>query len=159
VWIVGIDPGKRGGIAFIPALSSTDLLSVEVFPMPDTSTLASLLFERRSEIYRCFVEKQHPYPKQGAVSSGNLMRHYGEIIGILTALQIPFEEIPPQRWQYFVHGAKHRKKPRAEKKRASIKKARDMFPFCSVRTDGEAEALLIAEYGRKTLCHTGESRR
>jgi hypothetical protein len=149
--IVGIDPGKKGGVAFIPLLSSTDLASVEVFPVPDTYTLSELLSERKSQIYRCFVEKQHPYPKQGAVSSGNLMKHYGEIIGILTALRIPFEEIPPQRWQAFIHGSKHKKRPRAEKKRKSIEKAKQMFPGVEIKKDGPAEVLLIAEYGRKCL--------
>lgn len=146
-WIVGIDPGKKGGVAFI----STDLASVEVFPMQDTTTLADLFRERRDEIYRCFVEKQQVFPKQGAVSSGNLMKHYGEILGILTALQIPFEEVPPKRWQAFIHGAKHKKRPRKEKKKMSIAKAKQMFPGVSFKGDGEAEALLIAEYGRKTL--------
>jgi len=146
-WIVGIDPGKKGGVAFV----STDLASVEVFPMQDTSTLADLFRERRSEIYRCFVEKQQVFPKQGAVSSGNLMKHYGEILGILTALQIPFEEVPPKRWQAFIHGTKHKKRPRKEKKKMSIAKAKQMFPGVKFKGDGEAEALLIAEYGRKTL--------
>ncbi|SMO61550.1 hypothetical protein SAMN06269117_11446 [Balnearium lithotrophicum] len=149
--IVGIDPGKKGGVAFIPFLPSAEGKSVEVFPMPDTSTLADLLFERRGEIYRCFVEKQHPYPKQGAVSSGNLMKHYGQILGILIALHIPFEEVPPQRWQAFIHGSKHKKRPRKEKKKKSIEKAKQMFPGVQIKSDGPAEALLIAEYGRKCL--------
>ncbi|WP_456437211.1 hypothetical protein [Desulfurobacterium sp.] len=147
--IAGIDPGKKGGIAFVSI--GADSLSVEVFPMEDTLTLADLFRKHRSEIYRCFVEKQHPYPKQGAVSSGKLMKHYGEIIGILTALQIPFEEIPPQRWQSYIHGSKHKKKPRKEKKKASIMKARQLFPGIEIKGDGEAEALLIAEYGRRLM--------
>jgi len=85
------------------------------------------------------------------VSTFKLAKHYGELIGILTALEIPFEEIPPRRWQIHVHGSGHRKKTRKERKKASILKARQMFPNAPIATDGEAEALLIAEYGRKLL--------
>ncbi|WP_456396655.1 hypothetical protein, partial [Desulfurobacterium sp.] len=147
----GIDPGVRGGIAIIPLMPS-DFASVEVvFSMPDMFTLSEILFERRNEIYRCFVEKQQVFPKQGVVSQGKLMKHYGEILGILTALRIPFEEISPPKWQREIHGSSHRKKSRKEKKKASIQKARQLFPCIKIRTDGEAEALLIAEYGKRIL--------
>ena len=155
MWIVGIDPGKKGGIAFIPIPASVESESVEALSMVDAPTMAELFSKRKNQIHRVFVEKQHPYSKQGLVSTGTLMQHYGEIIGILTALRIPFEEIPPQRWQAYIHGSKHKKRPRAEKKRASIRKAKSLFPFCKFKGDGEAEALLIAEYGRRLLSGAG----
>ena len=145
--IVGIDPGQKGGVAFI----NTETHEANAIDMPLLPELVELLQENKDHILRCFIEKQHPYPKQGAVSSGKLMRHYGELIGVLTALQIPFEEIPPQRWQAFIHGSKHKKRPRAEKKKKSIEKAKQMFPEVQIKKDGPAEALLIAEYGRKCL--------
>ena len=152
MFVVGIDPGKKGGIAFI----DVETHEAEAFEMPELTDLAEILRERSRKIVRVFIEKQHPYPKQGAVSSGNLMFHYGKIIGILTALKIPFEEIPPRRWQVYIHGSKHKKKPRAEKKRRSIEKARQMFPTAKVRKDGPAEALLIAEFGRRQMNLEGE---
>ncbi len=148
--IVGIDPGKKGGVGII-SLSFTDSPYAEVFPMPDTFTLAELLSERKGEIYRCFVERQQVFPKQGVVSQGRLMKHYGEILGVLVALGIPFEEVSPPKWQKEIHGAAHRKKTRKEKKKASIQKAKQLFPFLKIKNDGEAEALLIAEYGRRLL--------
>jgi hypothetical protein len=150
--ICGIDPGKTGGVAFV-SLQGSD---AEVFDMPALPDLVSILKERQSSILRVFIEKQQVFKGQGIVSSGNLMKHYGEILGVLTALSIPFEEIPPKRWQAVIHGGKHSKKSRKEKKQASIQKAKQMFPELEIgKKDGRAEALLIAEYGRRLLCFAG----
>ena len=145
--IIGIDPGKHGGVAVLH-----QDCTAEVIDMPNLTDFADFIRERKNIIKRVFIEKQQVFPKQGAVSSGNLMKHYGELIGVLTALQVPFEEIPPKRWQAVIFGTKHKKRPRTEKKKKSIEKAKQMFPFVEIgKKDGRAEALLIAEYGRNLL--------
>jgi len=146
MWIVGIDPGQKGGVALL----NPETREVEVYDMPLLPELCDILSSK--EIAMVFIEKQQAFPKQGIASTAKLMKHYGELLGVLTALKLPFEEVPPKRWQEAIHGAKHKKKPRKEKKKASILKARQMFPGAEIgRKDGRAEALLLAEWGRRLL--------
>ena len=91
--IIGIDVGKKGGIAL---LSST---YTAVFEMPALFDFANMMRDWRQEVERVFIEKQQAYKGQGIVSTARLMRHYGELIGVLVALGISFEEVPPQRWK------------------------------------------------------------
>jgi len=146
VLIVGIDPGKTGGVAFI----DTETQQAEVYDMPTLTEFTELLSSRKSKILRVFIEKQQVFPGQGIVSSGNLMRHYGELIGVLVALRIPFEEVPPKRWQAHFFG--RRRMSRKERKRMSIEIAKRLFPNAEIgKKDGRADAILIAEYGRVVL--------
>jgi len=147
--VVGIDPGKNGGIAIV---SLNGFRDAEVFEMLEIHEFAELMELNKNTISMVFIEKQQPYPKQGVVSTGNLMKHYGELIGVLVALKIPFKEVRPKEWQSVMMGSKHKKKSRREKKRASIRRAKEVFPTVEIgNKDGIAEALLIAEYGRVYL--------
>jgi len=149
--IVGIDPGQRGGIAIIEGANV-----VFISDMPQLHELVELLEKYKDKMERAFIEKQHTYPKQGVVSQGKLMKHYGELIGVLVALRIPFEEVNPKRWQAFFFGTKRKKQTKKERKKASIAKAKSLFPNVEIgNRDGRAEALLIAEYGRN-LIYGGE---
>jgi len=142
--IVGIDPGKKGAISFL----SLDASSLELFDMPSLFEFVKLIKERRNKILRVFIEKQQPFPKQGVVSTSRLMRHYGELLGSLIALEIPLEEVPPRTWQKeFHYPGKLNKK---ERKLFSIQKALSLFPHADIKKkDGRAEAVLIAEFGRR----------
>lgn len=148
--VCGIDPGKRGGVAFVSLTGEG-----EVFDMPEHILgLVELLETRASRICRVFVEKQHPFPKQGAVSTGRLMRHYGEILGAVAALKLPLEEVPPVRWQKRMLG--NGRKTRNQSKALSLQKAARLFPYLEIgKKHGRSDALLIAEYGRLLLA-TGE---
>ena len=152
-WVVGIDPGKKGAIAFV----SLDALDVEVYDMPRmVEDVIELLEGKANEILRVFIERQQPFPRQGIVSSGNLMRHYGELLGIVKTLRLSHEVVSPKKWQKVMIG--NGKKRRKKSKRLSIEKARQLFPHAKLDgKDGRSDALLIAEFGRrqfvKEVCH------
>ena len=143
--IAGIDVGKRGGIAFI----DRETLRAEVFSMPeDFQDTIRLFFERKDKILRVFIEKQQAFPKQGVVSTFRLGVQYGMLIGLLKVLRIPYEEVPPQRWQKAVLAVS--RKNRNQKKALSLQMANALFPDLNIgKHDGKADALLIAEYGRR----------
>ena len=149
MWVVGIDPGRKGGVAIIEAHAA----EVEVFPMPhDIRDLADRLEPYREDIIRVFVEKQHPVRGQGLKSTSRLMHHYGQLIGMLRSLKIPFEEIPPRRWQRHFFG--NGKRPRKRSKQESLCMAKDMYPSVANLIgdhDGMADAVCIAEFGRQML--------
>jgi hypothetical protein len=69
---------------------------------------------------------------------------YGAYLGILTALEIPFQEVRPQTWKkaYSLNSEKSR----------SIIVAQQLFPGADIgKKDGRAEALLLAEYARRIM--------
>ena len=90
-------------------------------------------------------------PGQGVTSMFHFGKSAGYIEGVLSALRIEYELITPQKWKkmFDLHSDKTE----------SIKVCMDIFPEvnllptprCKKPSDGMAEALLIAEYGRRNL--------
>lgn len=94
--IIGIDPGKSGGIAFVYPLG------VVAIKMPDTLTdLVEELqsYTHEAEQIACYVEDVHAMPKQGVSSTFSFGRNFGSIEGVLAALRIRVEKVRPQVWQ------------------------------------------------------------
>lgn len=89
-------------------------------------------------------------PGQGVTSMFHFGKSAGYIEGVLCALRIPFTLVTPQKWkkEFELHSDKTE----------SIKVCQKLFegvnllptPRCKKPSDGMAEALLIAEYGRRT---------
>jgi crossover junction endodeoxyribonuclease RuvC len=142
---VGVDPGKKGGIAILRA----DGTFVSHQPMGEAYELAEYL--RGKDIIRCYVEKCQAMPSQGVSSMFTYGTGYGKILGVLETLQISYDLVQPQKWQRkMIPGTK-----RGETKKAALAKARQLFPresfildSCRVPHDGIVDAVLIAEYGR-----------
>jgi crossover junction endodeoxyribonuclease RuvC len=143
--IVGIDPGKKGGVASIRA----DGYLLDYVPMCEAYELAEYL--RDKEILRCYVERCQAMPSQGVKSMFTYGVGYGKILGVLETLKISHDTVPPQTWQRkMIPGTK-----KGETKKAALVKARQLFPHesfvlpsCRVAHDGVVDAVLIAEYGR-----------
>jgi hypothetical protein len=140
--VCGLDPGVTGGISILDSNGAV----VGSWPTPETEhEVAELLCEFAPRIARAFVERVQPMPT-GSIAMFKLGRSYGLLRGILTVLQIPFDEVRPQVWQQAL-GCMTK-----GKKAVSRQKAQQLFPGCPVRiTDKIADSLLIAEYGRRHL--------
>ena len=142
--IIGIDPGQSGGIAAI--LNDNRLR--EATKMPETERdIVDLLREYRdmaasegAEI-KCYLESVHAMPAQGVRSVWTFGRGFGILIGVLAALEIPYELVTPQKWQKAV-GCLTR-----GDKNVSKRKAQQLFPMVPKITHYLADALLIAHYG------------
>lgn len=149
-YIVGIDPGKKGAIAFI----NINSLKAQVYNMPSyIEELIKLFFPYKENILLVAIEKQQPFPKQGVKSIFNLGTHYGIILGMLTTLQIPYEEISCHKWQKEMIGSN---KERGKTKELSLKKAKALFPYLDIgKNHNKADALLIAEYTRRLFVKNG----
>lgn len=139
---IGIDPGKSGAMAIIRSDS------VEVIPF-DQEKYRDKLGEITQSAF-CAVEKVGAMPKQGVVSSFEFGRNAGFIDGLLWAYKIPCKLVTPQTWKKEYTLLKRDKD-------ASVAEAHRLFPSVSLRptekcrkdNDGMAEALLIAEWGRR----------
>ena len=147
---IGIDPGKKGGVAYICGDT------YGAYPMPNTRReLFDLLNEMTadtSHAVRAIVESVHAMPGQGVTSMFTFGKGCGEILGILTALGTEIYEPTPQAWKKVMLAGTDKGKD------ASIQMAENIFPEiqlvpkgCRKPNDGMAEAILLAEYGRRTL--------
>lgn len=135
---IGIDPGQSGGIAVIYV--PTDFVAGKMGET-ERDTAAMLTFP---PFMQCFawIERVHSMPKQGVASSFKFGQSYGFLRGLLIGKNIPFEEVTPQKWQKEMNclskGDKNVTKARAQQ----------LWPGIKI-THAIADALLIAEYGRR----------
>ncbi len=146
--IIGIDPGAKGGIAGVGG-------SPWALPMPmsgnevNATRLVAILKPYPDCL--CVVEKQQVFGVEGRVSCFTTGQGYGTIIGVLLALQLHTELVLPPAWKKLILAGT------LKDKGAAIAYCGRAYPGVPLiippkRTpsDGLADALCIAEYGRRT---------
>ena len=149
IW-VGIDPGKLGGYAYIIDGVVKAFPWENIFFARDMRVLTSLY----DDDIMVAVEKVSARPGQGVTSMFNFGKSAGYIEGVLTALEIPYQLVPPPAWkrEFSLIG---------KDKQASIDTCRKLFPEldlrrterCKKESDGLAESALLACYAMR---HFGE---
>lgn len=149
--IIGIDPGKSGGIASINAAGQA---SGDVMPIIgkdiDGHALAGMLTAAAPDLV--IIEKVGAMPKQGVTSTFTFGTGYGRLLGVCEALGIPYRLVTPQAWKKTVLAGT------AKDKDAAIAFVRRAFPMIDltpgrkrVPHDGIADAACLAEYGRQLM--------
>lgn len=155
--VCGIDPGITGAIAI---LDGEQLM--ECWDMPtvkrsaakssnkqevNAAALAAILRGRRPALV--YVERVNAMPNtatkrgMGAASAFNFGDSFGRIIGVLAALEIPYDLVHPQTW-------KKRAGLIGADKDFSRTLAQQLYPAAELarkKDVGRAEAILIARYG------------
>lgn len=157
----GVDPGKTGGLAVISAdgepLCTRPMPVIKATAGRDEIDLADirewLMLWRERQLF-VTVERLQPMPAKlgGAIANYQRGAAYGWA-WMLTGLRIPFHLVSPQTWQRSMLADA----PGDDTKQRSILIAQRLFPNVSLRHsqramkphDGIADALLIAEYGRR----------
>ena len=98
--IVGIDPGKTGGIAVLDSQGKC----LTAIPMPmagsdiDTNTVL-MLMHSLPEGSRAIIENVHAFSGQGVSSVWSFGFGTGKIHGIIEAAGIPLDTVTPVTWQ------------------------------------------------------------
>lgn len=139
--ILGIDPGETGAIAIL----HNSQYEFDVYDMPPNPADLAELIGTLGDIDMAYLEKAQAMPNQGVSSMFNYGVGYGTIIGILAARSIPYTLITPAVWKRALGLT-------GKPKDASRALARSWFPHAPlsrVKDHGRAEALLIAEWGRR----------
>lgn len=139
--LIGIDPGKGGGIAWW----DEDSQAWEAVKMPDTvGDLVDLLrtLACHDGIRTAYVERVHSSPQMGVVSAFTFGRGLGNIEAACQALGIALHWVAPAVWQ------KEMGCRTGGDKNVSKRRAQELFPTLKV-THATADSLLIAEYGRR----------
>ena len=140
---IGIDPGKTGALAII------DGENVSVYPFDE------LLYQHELKIAShipavCCLEHVGAKPGNGKVAMFNFGDNFGFCRGLLTAFEIPYELVRPQKWK---------KEFGISDKNQSIAVCKRLFPGVDLRpserckkdSDDMAEALLLALYAKRRL--------
>ena len=141
---VGVDPGKKGAFAII---SDDDKTHVDIWDEERFIYCMKRVSDRRVV---AAVEKVGAMPGQGVTSMFSFGQSYGFIMGVLRALGISYQLVPPAVWKRefgLLRADKH----------ASIETCKQLFPGvsllpgeqCRKDSDGMAEALLIALYAQR----------
>lgn len=143
---IGVDPGKKGGVAII------DQANVTVIPWDDVKFVDAMADVMNQGKCIAAVEKVGARPGQGTVSMFSFGQSYGFILGVLAAFGIPYQLVPPRKWK-------------AEfgllntEKQDSVTVAKHLFPGvsllpterCRKESDGMSDSLLLAEYARRKM--------
>jgi len=141
---LGIDPGKKGGIAIIHPDGA------EAWRYPgDIVSAAELLQEIRTHhaIILAVIEQVASRPGQGVRSMFSFGQNYGAWLGMLAAYGIPHTTVTPHKWQKAIMDA-----GTGDTKERSLNMARRLFPGIDLKhkaDDGKSDALLMAMYARR----------
>ena len=142
---IGIDPGKSGSIAAI--VETGDYRYIHWMKNSETELDLSQwvydLIGETNEEHFAYIENVHSTPQMGVTSAYTFGDNAGFLRGLLTAHQIPFEKVTPQKWQK-VMGCLSK-----GDKNVTKQAAQRLFPREKI-THANADALLIAEYCRRT---------
>lgn len=143
---IGVDPGKKGGVAVI------DGDDVEVYAWDDQTFVNVMAATMNKGKCVAAVEKVGAFSGQGVKSMFSFGHSLGYIEGVLAALGIPYQLIPPVAWKrsFSLIG---------KDKKASIETCHKLFPDVNllptdrsrVPSDGMAEAALICLYAKRNL--------
>jgi Holliday junction resolvasome RuvABC endonuclease subunit len=161
--VIGIDPGARGGVAVIDVEANLPVLAV---PLTGTDADIATFIRCTAETYECtaFIEQPSAVPNAmhapklpkkfmvGIVKShAKLTENFGMLWGMLVSFAVPRERVTPNTWQ------KALKCQTGGDKKITKQKAEELFPATRV-THLVADALLIAEYGRRQALSGGSAR-
>ncbi len=137
--IMGIDPGKSGGCAILEVSGSV----IEVFKFGDL-TPQDLAHKMRpyQQVKMAYIEKVHSMPGQGVRSVFTFGQNYGMLLGVLAAFRFATTHVAPQVWQKYLQCMSK------GNKNVTKQRAQELFPAEKI-THAVADALLIAEYGRR----------
>ena len=165
---IGIDNGVSGAIAVI---TSSEVIAIELTPtvyvkgktIPDEVMMRQMLVWAQAELGdadrylppQAFIEGVYLNPTTSRVAIGSMYSCQGVWRGICCGLEMPYTIVPPKEWQKgMLSGI-----PGKDTKARSILACKQLFPRtsllrtvkCKVDHDGKADALMIAEYGRRKL--------
>lgn len=143
---IGIDPGKHGGIAVLDESGAV----VDIVKMPETPQDLLGLLSQYKENSVCTLERVGGMPGNGGSAMFNFGKGYGHLQMALIALEIPTEDVTPNKWEKMYQLGSSGKFGKTEWKNKLKAKAQQLFPSLGKKiTLATCDALLIAEYGRR----------
>lgn len=149
-FIIGIDPGKNGGIA-VYDIESADMASVEKMPETPLDILSRLRLLAAETVFCVLEDVGQGIPGQSSRATATFARHNGHLEMALLALGIKAVKVRPQKWERAYSLGKSADMGKQEWKRRLKAKAQELFPELGKKiTLATCDAILLAYYGYKT---------
>jgi hypothetical protein len=103
IFIVGIDPGKSGGIVALTNGKITDISKMPQSPIDLVNHFVYLGFPNQPVGVKSYVimEAVHSMPTDGSKSAFSFGKQVGHLEGVLASLGISPRYVRPQEWQAF----------------------------------------------------------
>lgn len=141
--IIGIDPGKNGGIA----LMNEAFVVLEARKMPETCVdLRDTIEEYKQQgADVAYLEQVHAMPSDGKVGLFSFGQGFGRLQQVLADCRLRTVEVSPGTWQKTL-GLTKKKGDTSDHKKNLKARAQQLFPDVKV-TNYNQDALLIAYYG------------
>ncbi len=146
--VIGIDPGKTGAAALLPAEGEPLIMDWPGDPVAAAEILRDWSMEFDAQLVA--LESVHAMPKQGVSSTFSFGQNLGQWQGIVSALGLPCMMPRPAEWQKGMI----RKADGRDTKARSLTVARRLFPEADLsrkKDHGRADALLLAWWARQQV--------
>jgi hypothetical protein len=143
--IIGIDPGKKGGVAVLSE-KKVELINTPEEPIGMANVISSALNSAYidNERLTTYIENVHAFPTDARSSAFKFGMNYGMWLGILGAYKIEVKKVSPFKW---MEPYKPLPKIKQERKAKLKEIAQELCPDIRV-TLRTADAFLIALYGK-----------
>ena len=138
---IGVDPGKSGAIAFIPSRGEPWVIKNTSTDRDLSDAVEDAMREYTGQVFAS-IEHVHSSPQMGVKSAFTFGMSYGKLLMLLACHKVPYEPVTPRIWQGKMQCLT------GGDKNVSKAKAQALFPDIKI-THAIADALLIAEYGRR----------
>jgi len=151
--IAGIDPGKNGGIVILNDSEETkDAPMAQMYKCPrSTVEMSSILRSARNTAWIqedkivVAIEKVWAFPTDARSAAFKFGVNYGQWLGIIGSLNLPYMEVPPKVWMSSYDPVPKDKKERKQYlKDTCITMYKDMFLYDKNVTYAVSDAALIA---------------
>lgn len=154
--VIGIDVGKKGGIARISQDGELELYQMPMIGKEyDIHELSEILDQKQGEIIRhVFIENVHAIQgRAGGSSNFSFGMGKGILMGLVAGKKLPYTLVNPKAWQKVSWEGVTKQ---SDTKKTSLVAAKRLFPdetFLAtersrVPHDGFIDAALIAFYGK-----------
>ncbi len=158
--VLGIDPGLDGGLVLLEGSCISELVVTPTMPGSsgskreyDLPALRELFLRLKPD--HVFLEKAQAMPGQGVTSMFTIGHGYGLLRGLIVGIGVPHTLVHPRTWQkvLFQDVAKDDTKKTAALVCGRLWPAANFKASsrCKKMHEGLCDAVLIAEYGRRTL--------
>ena len=146
--VLGVDPGVKGGLVVLHHGGKPHSIVTFQPNMEEREVAAAVKQAAKSLIslgsHRCFFEKVGYMPHDGGKGAFTFGAINGLLKGVLLACDIEITYVTPMLWQAEMECLS------GGNKNVTKLRAQQLFPGERI-THGNADALLIAEYGRRRL--------
>tara|TARA_R100001594_G_scaffold875_4_gene3612 strand:+ start:1836 stop:2309 length:474 start_codon:yes stop_codon:yes gene_type:complete len=143
--VIGIDPGKNGGLVVI---TKDDIIAHKCPDTPDgMATLFGIALNGDAPIdVHVVIEQVWARPGNASRAAFSYGVNYGLWIGIVASYEVDLKYVSPQKWMTHIGCPKGMNV--TQRKNWLKDKAKKMYPSLKKVTLATADAILIARYGK-----------